>query len=124
MKPFVTLTAAIALLSTAATGAAAQVGVRGPAMALRDSPPTSPLFTLSTKSAVTGHDWTGTPPSPSPTAAAREPIGTIRCPMPVFVLDSTNQDRMPVSRPDAESAEHIPLAKSGCTNPLRTKSHP
>jgi hypothetical protein len=112
----------MALVSTAVTGATAQVGVRAPAMPLRDSPPTSPLFTPNTKSALTGHGWTSTLPGANVARVAREPTGAIHCPMPVFSPDSTNQDRMPVSRPDTESAEHMPVAKSGCTNPLGNKA--
>jgi hypothetical protein len=119
------MTAAVmVMVFTAATGAVAQVGVRAPAMPLRDAPQTSPLFTPSPKGAVTGHGWTGTLPNANVADLAREPIGTIHCPMPVFVPDSANQDRMPVSRPDPESVEHMPVAKSGCTNPLGNKTRP
>lgn len=119
MNLLLSTAAVMALVSTAATGVAAQVGVKAPAISLRDAPPTSPLFTMSPKNVVAGNGWAGTLQTAD---LPREQVGPIHCPMPIFAPDSTKQDRMPVSRPDTALAERIPVAKSGCTNPLWNKS--
>jgi hypothetical protein len=121
MNLLLSTAAVMALVSTVATGVAAQVGVKAAAISLRDSPPTSPLFTISPKNAVAGHGLAGTLQTAD---LPREQIGAIHCPMPVLVPDSTKQDWMPVSRPDTELAERVPVTRSGCTNRLWNKPRP
>lgn len=55
------------------------------------------------------------------TDSESSPGSPIRCPMPVFYTDSAGHDRMPVSRPDINKSEHMPVARGSCVDLLWRK---
>lgn len=124
MKPILVAAALTVMLFAPGASAAAQVGIRVPALALHDSVPTSPLFNLNAQLTLPARKWTAPSPAAHLADLPRGRVGTMSCPMPVFVPDSTKQDRMPIGRLESDLVEHMPAATSGCTNPLWNKSRP
>ena len=121
--PLTTVTGML-LLSGAVASAAAQTGANVPPFAAHDSAPAWLLFAPSAKNTIPGHEWTATPPAARLADVAREQPSAVRCPMPVFVPDTSKQDRMPVARDDSTKVERIPVAKGSCVNPLWNSSRP
>jgi hypothetical protein len=115
---------AMTSLATAAAGAAAQTGANAWRVLPHDSAPAWSLFAPNAKSALPGHEWSVTPPAARLADATREQPNALRCPMPVFVPDTSKQDRMPVAREDSTKVERIPVAKSSCVNSLLKPSRP
>lgn len=64
------------------------------------------------------NDLIRTRPLTESESSTRSPI---RCPMPVFYTDSAGHDRMPVSRPDINKSEHMPVARGSCVDLLWRK---
>lgn len=124
MNPIIRAWVLIALISTIASRAAAQVGFRIPTVPLLDSRPTPPLIDSSLRRALRFHDSTTPSTGTRPAVIVRKVVVVERCPMPVFAPDSTSQDRMPVTHPDTTSVDRMPVAKTGCDNPLRTSGRP
>ncbi len=116
--------AIVAMLSMVGASAAAQVGIRVPGWPLRDSVSMSPLFKPSAKTTLSPRTWTAPPPDARLADLPRNQVGTMTCPMPVFVPDSTKQDRMPIGRLESALVERMPVATGGCTNPLWNKTRP
>ena len=116
--------AIVAMVSMVGASAAAQVGIRVPAWPSHDSVLTSSLFKPSSKTTLSPRTWMV--PSPDARFANLPPnqVKTMSCPMPVFVPDSTKQDRMPIGRLESATVERMPVATGGCTNPLWNKSRP
>ncbi len=56
-----------------------------------------------------------------PLAAMESRAGPARCPMPVFAADSGAHDRMPVSHPDTNQVEPMPVARTSCIDLLWRK---
>lgn len=117
---------ALAGVCGTARSATAQVGVRFPVTGLGDTAPRWSLFTSpsATNGAVPGRERPFARSTFRLADVAQGKEGAVRCPMPVFVPDSTRQDRMPIMRADTSAVERIPIGKTSCVNPLWSKTRP
>jgi hypothetical protein len=106
-----------ALLLGAAPRLGAQIAYRGPAAPFRDSQATTPLFELKpfvqTPDSAAVQRLTPFQVSSMP----GEPRSALRCPIRLFVPDSTRQQRMPISRPDLAQVERMPVDRGTCRLP-------